>query len=102
MDTQRPSYVGHDVIDEQRSTIGKVTDVLFDPMSDHPKWLVVNPGILQAERLVPVQGSYDTVAGDIVVPFDRKWVKGAPKAGDHVLTGDIEARAAQHYDLSIS
>ena len=100
MSDERISYVDHEVVDEQHNTVGKITDVLYDDDETEPKWLVVKPGPLSKERYVPIEGSYESEDGDIVVPFDKKWVKQAPKAsGDHVLDHDTEADAAEHYDV---
>ncbi len=100
MSTEHVSYVGHEVIDDDLNTVGVITDVLYDDGENEPKWLVVKPGLLQSERFVPIEGSYESAAGNVVVPFDKQWVKAAPKAsGDHVLTADIEHEAAAHYDL---
>lgn len=96
---QRTEYLGHDVINEKSETLGTVTDVLYDNGANEPKWLVVKPGLLQAERIVPIERSYGTDDGHVVVPFEKKWVKSAPKAGDHVLSDDVEAEAAQHYGI---
>jgi hypothetical protein len=95
------NYVDHRVISEHHETIGTVTDVLYHDDTSEPKWLIVKPGLLQAERYVPLEGSYEAEDGRIVVPFDKRWVKAAPKAGDHVLTADVEADVAYHYDVAV-
>jgi hypothetical protein len=101
MNTHQPRYTDHDLIGQDRKRIGTVTDVLFDGRVDEPKWLVVKPGLLHSGRLVPLDGSYTTEDGDIVVPFDKKWVMSAPKAGGGgVLPADIEQQASRHYGVS--
>ena len=99
--SRQPEYVGHDVINDQEQKIGTITDVLFDDTTNRPKWLVVNPGVLQAERIVPIEGSYETADGDVVVPYDKKWIKSGPRAGDHVMTKDVTEEAAGHYDIEM-
>jgi hypothetical protein len=96
---EHTQYVDHHVVNQELETIGTVTDVLYDDDAAEPKWLVVKPGAFQAERYVPTAGSYTTDDGNIVVPFDKRWVKSAPKAGDHVMTSDVEHEAARHYDV---
>ena len=92
------TYTGHDVIGPHGETIGKVTDVIYENGAGAPAWLVVNPGILQAEHYAPVEGSYTTDEGHIVLPFDKKWVKDAPKAtGDHVVDGQLQQELVDHY-----
>ena len=99
MTSKQTSYIDHEVINEHQETIGTVTDVLYDDTDNEPKWLVVKPGVLQAERYVPIERSYETDDGNIVVPFDKKWIKAAPKASDHIMSPDVEHEAAEHYDV---
>ena len=91
-ETAHGSYVGHTVIDQHNQRVGKVTDVIFDDHRDIADWLIVDPGIFRAERVVPVEGSYTSDDGSIVVPYDKRWVMSADKApGQHVLT-ELETR----------
>jgi hypothetical protein len=86
------SYVGHMVIDQHHERVGTVTDVIYDDHRDIADWLIVDPGILRSERVVPVEGSYVSDEDTIVVPFDKRWVLAADKApGGHVLT-EVEIR----------
>ena len=101
----RPTYTGHHVIDEHGHDIGRVADVIYtDPTTTDdgsmvPHWLVVDPGVLRAAHYVPVDGSYVTEDGQVVVPWDKNWIKSAPKAnGDHVLTNDQITELEQHYE----
>lgn len=100
----RPTYTGHDVIDEHGEGIGRVVDVIYtDPTTTDdgsmvPHWLVVDPGPLRAAHYVPINGSYVTASGQVVVPWDKRWVKSAPKAsGDHLLTQNQIIELEQHY-----
>lgn len=99
MSNDRISYIDHEVVNQDQETVGTVTDVLYDDEDREPKWLVVKPGALQSERYVPIERSYASDDGSIVVPFDKKRIKAAPKAGDHVLTADVEQKIAEHYDV---
>jgi len=102
------AYTGHDVIDDRGERIGQITDVIYDDpttdvigdplVSPKPRWLVVDPGLLRAAHYVPVDGSYRSVDGDIVVPWDKEWIKSAPKArGDHLLSTLDLQDLALHY-----
>jgi hypothetical protein len=106
-------YTGHDVIDEQGNTVGRVTDVIYDdadvgPPLDadgmagrQPTWLVVDPGLLRAAHYMPVAGSYRTADGTIVTPWDKDWVKSATKASsDHILTREQRDDLMSHYALA--
>jgi sporulation protein YlmC with PRC-barrel domain len=96
-ETEFVAYTGHQVVDEHGEHIGHITDVIYDDPTAEvigdplvpptPTWLVVDPGLLRAAHYVPVAGSYRSVNGDIVVPWDKEWIKSAPKArGDHLLS----------------
>lgn len=93
------NFSGHHVTNPHQERIGTVTDVVYDHAGDEPRWLVVKLGLLQAERFVPIEGSYETEDGNIVVPFDKKWIKSAPTARTHVMSKEIEHEAAEHYDM---
>lgn len=101
-------YTGHQVLDEHGDKLGTVTDVVYDDPSGvdvavnpEPSWLVVDPGILRAPHYVPVEGSYRSQQHDIVVPWDKAWVKSAPKAsGTHVLTATDRNELATHYQTA--
>ncbi len=94
-------YIGHEVLDERGLHLGHVTEVVYDTDDGDPELLVVDPGPLRPAHYVPVVGSYHTVAGQIVVPWDKHWVKAATKAsGDHVLTLADRQELAQHYSFN--
>lgn len=102
----RPIYTGHYVLDERGDDIGRVVDVIYtdpdatDDGSMTPHWLVVDPGLLRAAHYVPIEGSYISDSGAVIVPWDKRWVKSAPKAsGDHLLTHDQVTELEQHYAL---
>lgn len=106
-DTPRPTYTGHQVLDERGDDVGRVIDVIYtDPSTSDdgsmtPNWLVVDPGLLRSAHYVPIEGSYVTDAGALVVPWDKRWIKSAPKAnGDHLLSFDQIADLEAHYALS--
>ena len=102
-ETAHGSFVGHTVIDQHHERVGKVTDVIFDDRRDRADWLIVDPGVFRAERVVPVEGSYTSDAGAIVVPYDKRWVMSAGKApGHHVLT-ELETRQLDaHYGTHLT
>lgn len=102
-----PTYTGHQVLDERGDDVGRVIDVIYtDPGTSGdgsmtPNWLVVDPGVLRSAHYVPIEGSYVTDTGALVVPWDKRWIKSAPKAnGDHLLTIDQIADLEAHYALA--
>lgn len=94
------TYTGHEVIDEHGEAVGTVSDVFYDDRTNKPQWLVVDPGVLRKERLVPIDGSYETDEGKLMIPFDKKWIKQAPPVdGDHYPDQATRQHAAQHFDV---
>lgn len=96
-----PMYAGKTVIDEHGDQLGSVDDVIFDQREVRPEYLLVNPGVLHRSHYIPVDGTYESVDGDIVAPWDRHWFKLSPTASrDHVLTStdrnELEAHYARH------
>jgi uncharacterized protein YrrD len=91
---------GHDVFDDHYDKVGTVTDVLYDE-NGNAKWAVVNPGTLHREKYVPVEGSFLTDAGQVVVPYSKDMVKAAPSAHrDHILDRDVERELELHYAVA--
>lgn len=99
MDT---AYLGHQVIDQYGDPVGTVSDVFYDDQVNKPMWLVVDPGRLRKGRLVPLDGTYETDNGAIMVPFDKHWIKQAPTvSGDGYPDMSVRRLAAQHFDLHV-
>lgn len=100
-ETQGPAFTGRTAIDAHGDQLGSIADVVFDQQQGRPEYLVIDPGIFRKAHYVPVDGAYETIEGDIAVPWDRHWFKLAPKAQrNHALTSaerhDIESHYAHH------
>ncbi len=95
-------WLGQPVIDENSKPIGKVIDVLYDDdASATPNWAVVGVGPLKKGHYVPLEHAYKTADGRLVVPYDQRLVKGAPKASKHhVMTRELKLATAGHYGLN--
>jgi len=90
----------HRVVDEHAEEIGKVTDVIYDPATNRPTWLVVHTGLSHGDHYMPVSGTYRSENGDLVSPFDKHTVQHAPKANkDHVLARELESELRASYTL---
>jgi hypothetical protein len=97
-----PVFTDHAVLDRRGTKVGDVVDVVSDSSTLEPRWFVVDPGTLKAAHYVPVAGSYQTEAGDIVVPYDADSVKHAPKAHrDHIVTPELDHELREHYGLAV-
>lgn len=96
-------YTGHQVVDTEGHALGEVSDVIYDDATNEPVWMVVKPGLIRAQHYAPIEGSYTTDDGRVVVPFDKNWLKKAPKAtGSHVLDGATVEELERHYETSAS
>ena len=67
------NLTGHEVLDDHHQKVGTVSDVIYDD-EGQPRWAVVDPGPLRAEKYVPVAGSYVTRA-PVVIPYGKDQVK---------------------------
>ena len=66
-----------------------------------PKWAVVSPGVFRAEHFLPLDNTYLSLEGNLVVPFDKRTVSRSPRAErDHVLSPITERALEQYYQLA--
>jgi PRC-barrel domain len=94
------AFRGHRVVDEHHRGIGRVTDVIFGD-DGTPRWAVVSPGLFRGEHYLPLDHSYVSLDGDLVVPYDKRTVTKSPKADrDHVLTSVVERDLEHYYHLA--
>jgi hypothetical protein len=99
--TDSGEYRGHKVVSERGDKIGTVTDVIYDPMTNRPAWIVVDTGLLHADHYMPIEGTYRSVEGELVGPFDKWTVTHAAKAHkNHVMTRDLEQELCDHYGVN--
>lgn len=96
------TFVDHEVIDLSGEKLGRVADVVPDSRTLEPRWLVVESGhIKHTAHFVPVEGSFTSDDGAIVVPYDKDMIKHAVKAHrDHLLSPEDERELAAHYGLN--
>jgi hypothetical protein len=95
-------WLGQPVIDENSKPIGKVVDVLYDDdTSNTPTWAIVGVGPLKKAHFVPLADAYRTGDGRLVLPYDQRIVKGAPRADkSHVMTREIRQATIGHYGMT--
>ena len=92
---------GGTVVGTDGDKIGKVSQVFLDDQTGNPEWVTVHTGLFgTAESFVPLNQA--SVRGDeIVVPYDKSTVKGAPRVSDadgH-LSETEEAELYRYYGL---
>jgi PRC-barrel domain len=94
-----PNLTGSAVLDDHHEKVGTVRDVVYDDDGE-PRWAVVDPGPLRSAHFVPIEGSYMTASGEMVLPYAKEQVKRAPKAPrDHILDSRTESQLELHYEL---
>jgi uncharacterized protein (TIGR02271 family) len=92
---------GGTVVGTDGDKIGKVSQVFLDDQTGNPEWVTVTTGLFgTAESFIPL--SQASVRGDeIVVPYDKSTVKGAPRVEDSNghLSETEEAELYRYYGL---
>src|SRR5258707_815330 len=89
--------VGHRMIDDHGTVVGRGNDVIYGDRSSEPEWAVVGTGWWRTERFVPLHEAYLATDGKVVVPYDKAIIKHAPRAGDHLLVPAVRAALAAYY-----
>lgn len=97
-----PTLTDHEVVDDHHVKVGKVTDVIYDETPGaRPRWATVKMHAVGREHLAPLEGSYMSDDGRLVLAFDKERVKHAPTAPhDHVLSRELEQELVRHYALA--
>src|SRR4051794_12027270 len=86
------------LVDPSGQTIGKVTDVIPDPVDLEPEWLVVRPSRFGKEYLVPLV-AVEQRDDEFVAPF-QKDVKATPVVEQHTAPTVSERDAVyRHFGL---
>jgi uncharacterized protein (TIGR02271 family) len=94
---------GATVVTTDGEKIGSVEDIYLDRETDRPEWVLVNTGLFGTRStFIPLSAA--TMQGnDIVVPYTKDHVKGAPNFdADGELSDREEADLYRYYDLDYS
>jgi hypothetical protein len=92
--------VGTKVVDARGHAVGKVADVLYDDHTLEPRWVAVNLGFLHRHRpLVPLDETYLSEDGNLVIPFSAEAVKHAPGAQGTTPTISEAHEVARYYGM---
>lgn len=96
--------LGRDVQSSDGQKIGRAGQVYLDDQTQRPEWVTVLTGLFGTkETFVPLADA-DFTGGELVVPYDKNRVKGAPNVdadGGH-LSPDDEAELYRYYGLDDS
>jgi uncharacterized protein (TIGR02271 family) len=107
MTDERPNpaeaWYDRTIVDFEGAKIGKIADVYFDNGSQRPEWALVHTGLFGTrETIVPIT-SASTRGDDLVVPYEKSFVKDAPNVGsDEELSDADEATLAKYSGLQYS
>jgi uncharacterized protein (TIGR02271 family) len=94
---------GASVIDREGAKMGSVEDIYLDRETEEPEWVVIKTGLLGAQvNFVPLRDA-SMQGEEIVVPYDKKKVSGAPSVdADGELSQQEEAELYSYYGLEYS
>jgi uncharacterized protein (TIGR02271 family) len=94
---------GASVVATDGDKIGSVQDIYLDRETDQPEWVLVNTGMFGTRSTFVPLSDANMQGNDIVVPYDKELVKGAPNIdADGELSEQEEADLYRHYDLEYS
>ncbi|MFO7689837.1 MAG: PRC and DUF2382 domain-containing protein [Cryobacterium sp.] len=93
------NLIGADVRDPDDGKIGTIGQVYIDQVDGSPRWVSVRTGLFGvSESFIPLNQA-DWTGNDLRVPYDKKFVKDAPRIdveADRALT-DVEERELYHH-----
>ena len=90
------------VVGTDGSKIGSIGQVYLDDQTSQPEWVTTKTGLFGTDQsFVPLAGA--SVSGnDVVVPYDKDKVKGAPRVSDSDghLSEEQESELFRYYGVS--
>ena len=94
---------GSNVVGSGGEKIGSIDDIYLDRETDKPEWAAVNTGMFGTKSTFVPLAEASQQGSDIVVPYDKDTVKGAPNvdAGGE-LSQEQEAELYRYYGLDYS
>ena len=94
-----PAYPPEVLVDSSGQAIGKVTDVIPDPVDLQPEWLVVRPSRFGKEYLVPIE-AVEQRDDEFVASFEKDTLKATPAVEAHTAPTVSEREAVyRHFGL---
>jgi sporulation protein YlmC with PRC-barrel domain len=97
-DVNRIAGGGGEVRTSSGEKIGKVGQVYLDDETGEPSWVTVKTGLFGTQESFVPLSSADLLGEDIVVPYDKETIKGAPRMEtDASLSPQEEKRLYSYY-----
>jgi len=93
-------WQGRTMLDHGGERIGRIQEIYLDMQTDEPEWALVNTGLFgMRSSFVPIKDA-TTSGDDVVVPFSKDQVKGAPGIEpDGELSEAEEEELYRHYGV---
>ena len=89
---------GGEVRTSSGDKIGKVGQVYLDDETGQPSWVTVKTGLFGTQESFVPLSSADLAGEDVVVPYDKETIKGAPRMeSDASLSPQEEKRLYSYY-----
>jgi uncharacterized protein (TIGR02271 family) len=92
-------FTDRTVVDPTGDKVGTVFDVYLDRDTDQPEWLAVSTGMFGTKiSFVPLHGVGFDDRGNVVVAYEKRLIKDAPRAeADGQLSAEEERELYSHY-----
>lgn len=97
---QLETWIGHQAIDKDDKSVGKIADVYIDDRTGKAEWIAVHTGLFGTRiSFVPLAGAVQTESS-VKVAHDKSTIKDSPNIDpDGHLSIEEEARLYRHYGL---
>lgn len=101
-ETRMATLTGATVYGGTGDKIGKVEEIYLDDTTNRPEWLTVSTGMFGSKvSFVPIRAAEIRGDNEVVVPYDKAFVKGAPAFDvDSHLSVDEERQLYAYYDMA--
>ena len=97
-----PGVLGHTAYDRSGTKLGKIGQIFVDDTTGLPEWMTINTGLFGTkESFVPLEPA-EIQGDDILVPFEKDQIKGAPAVEPEAegrLSEADEMRLYEYYGL---
>ena len=98
--TEAYEWRGRNVVTSDGDKIGTLEEIYLDTESGQPEWATVRTGLFGAQHTFVPLVDVDHRKGEVVVPYSKDRVKGAPSVDpDGQLSHDEEDRLYVHYGV---
>ncbi len=96
-------WVGHKLDDLGGTSVGRIEEILVEPESNEPSWLLVKVGRIGGRRTaVPFEMAAAGI-GHVWVPYPKETIRSAPAVGRGTgLEPELEDELRRHYAVPVA